>query len=417
MVEICQTSSRRPDRPAGGGCSPKRVGTGLLVTVVVGSGIAAQRLSPDDAGLQLLENSTATVLGLAVLILMFGPVSGAHFNPVVSAADWLLGRRTGTGLAGCARRRLRRRPDRRRRSPARSWPTSCSTCRGRRSPTTTGPAPGTRLGEVVATAGLVALIFALARTGRAAAVRRPRSAPTSAPPTGSPRSTSFANPAVTVGRVFTDTFAGIAPASVPAFVVAQLVGAAVGLGLVLALYPDARTGRRRHVVAHPVHHVPRDPGDLDDRPQAQRPVRLRPQRRPLPDGRRLAAPHLAGEPVEVRSAGSAPADQVNPVAVEAMAEVGIDITAQTPKILTTRRRRRPPTSSSPWAAATPARSSPASATWTGNSTTPPAKASTPSARSATRSAAASRRSSPNSCPPAPDRSMHPDRRRRCCSSA
>ncbi|MGI8723419.1 MAG: aquaporin, partial [Geodermatophilaceae bacterium] len=76
------------------------LGTALLVTVVVGSGIAAQRLSPDDVGIQLLENSTATALGLGVLILVFGPVSGAHFNPVVSAADWLLGRRTGTGLRG-----------------------------------------------------------------------------------------------------------------------------------------------------------------------------------------------------------------------------------------------------------------------------------------------------------------------------
>src|SRR6478752_7568837 len=76
------------------------VGTALLVTVVVGSGIAAARLSPSDVGLQLLENSTATVFGLAVLILMFGPVSGAHFNPVVTAADWLLGRRSGTGISG-----------------------------------------------------------------------------------------------------------------------------------------------------------------------------------------------------------------------------------------------------------------------------------------------------------------------------
>src|SRR6476619_2292661 len=76
------------------------VGTGLLVTVVVGSGIAAQQLSPGNTGLQLLENSTATVFGLAVLILMFGPVSGAHFNPVVSAADWLLGRRSGAGISG-----------------------------------------------------------------------------------------------------------------------------------------------------------------------------------------------------------------------------------------------------------------------------------------------------------------------------
>src|SRR5664279_5121456 len=76
------------------------IGTGLLVTVVVGSGIAAQRLSPQDTGLQLLQNSTATVFGLAVLILMFGPVSGGHYNPVVTVADWLLGRPSGTGLPG-----------------------------------------------------------------------------------------------------------------------------------------------------------------------------------------------------------------------------------------------------------------------------------------------------------------------------
>lgn len=75
-------------------------GTGLLVTVVVGSGIAAQKLSPIDVGLQLLENSLTTVFGLGVLILLFGPVSGAHSNPMVSAADWLLGRRAGAGLSG-----------------------------------------------------------------------------------------------------------------------------------------------------------------------------------------------------------------------------------------------------------------------------------------------------------------------------
>ena len=91
------------------------VGTGLLVTVVVGSGIAAQQLSPGNVGLQLLENSTATVFGLAVLILVFGPVSGAHFNPVVSAADWFLGRRAGTRPAAAGRRAPTRSP----RSPAR----------------------------------------------------------------------------------------------------------------------------------------------------------------------------------------------------------------------------------------------------------------------------------------------------------
>ena len=74
------------------------LGTSLLVMIVVGSGIAAQQLSPNDVGLQLLQNSTATVLGLTVLILMFGPVSGAHFNPVVTLVDWVLGRRSGAGL-------------------------------------------------------------------------------------------------------------------------------------------------------------------------------------------------------------------------------------------------------------------------------------------------------------------------------
>src|SRR5689334_18243663 len=100
---------RRPAR-SGAGVSPpttaalwrrlvaESIGSGLLVTVVVGSGIAASRLSPHDVGLQLLENALTTALGLAVLILAFGPVSGAHFNPVISAADWWVGRRTGTGL-------------------------------------------------------------------------------------------------------------------------------------------------------------------------------------------------------------------------------------------------------------------------------------------------------------------------------
>ena len=98
------------------------LGTALLVTVVVGSGIAAQRLTPDDVGLQLLENSTATLLGLTVLILLFGPVSGAHFNPVVSAADWLLGRRNRTGLSG-ARSAPTRSPRSSEQSPAPSSPT------------------------------------------------------------------------------------------------------------------------------------------------------------------------------------------------------------------------------------------------------------------------------------------------------
>jgi glycerol uptake facilitator-like aquaporin len=224
------------------------VGTGLLVTVVVGSGIAAQQLSSGQPGLQLLENSTTTAFGLAVLILLFGPVSGAHFNPVVSALDWVLGRRSGRGLSG---------------QEVLAYTGTqvlgaiggavlanvmfgLSAVQVSHKPRTS---VGLWVGEVVATAGLVAIILVLARTGRAAL---------SAAAVGAyigaaywfTSSTSFANPAVTVGRVFSDTFAGIAPASVPGFVIAQLVGGALGAGLVLALYPDADTAAAQVVVPH-----------------------------------------------------------------------------------------------------------------------------------------------------------------------
>ena len=223
-------------------------GTALLVTVVVGSGIAAAQLSPDDVGLQLLENSTATAVGLAVLILLFGPVSGAHFNPVVSAADWLLGRRTGTGLPG---------------SDLGAYVVAqvlggivgavlanvMFDLAAFQISDTDRLTTGHLVGEVVATAGLVALIFALAHSGRAAL---------SAAAVGAyigaaywfTSSTSFANPAVTIGRVFSDTFAGIDPGSVPGFVAAQLVGALLGLALVAVLYPDAAATAGDVVVAH-----------------------------------------------------------------------------------------------------------------------------------------------------------------------
>jgi glycerol uptake facilitator-like aquaporin len=225
------------------------VGTALLVTVVVGSGIAAAQLSADDVGLQLLENSTATVFGLAVLILMFGPVSGAHFNPLVSAADWMLGRRAGTGirattlaayavvqiLGGIAGAVLANVMFDRRVFELASKDRITL---------------GHLVGEVVATAGLIALIFALARTGRAAL---------SAAAVGAyigaaywfTSSTSFANPAVTVGRMFSDTFAGIAPGSVPGFIAAQIVGALLGLALIVALYPGIAVNADDVVIPHP----------------------------------------------------------------------------------------------------------------------------------------------------------------------
>ena len=223
-------------------------GTALLVTVVVGSGIAAQQLSPDDVGLQLLENSTATVFGLAVLILLFGPVSGAHFNPVVSAMDWLLGRRAGTGIA--ARHVISYTLAQILGGIVGAWLANVMFDRRVFELATKDRiTAGHLVGEVVATAGLIALIFALARTGRAAL---------SAAAVGAyigaaywfTSSTSFANPAVTVGRMFSDTFAGIAPASAPGFIVAQIIGALIGVALVIALYPDAAMTADDAVVPH-----------------------------------------------------------------------------------------------------------------------------------------------------------------------
>ncbi|MGX9899555.1 aquaporin [Arthrobacter sp. SA17] len=223
------------------------LGTSLLVTVVVGSGIAAEQLSPGDVGLQLLENSTATVFGLTVLILIFGPVSGAHFNPVVSLADWVLGRRSGSGLslpevgtyvvaqtAGAI---------------SGSVLANAMFDVGTSISTKDRLTPGHLLGEGVATAGLILLIFALARTSRGVLA---------APAVGAyigaaywfTSSTSFANPAVTVGRMFTDTFAGILPGSVPGFVLAQLVGAAAGIGVLLILFPTAGRSADDVVIPH-----------------------------------------------------------------------------------------------------------------------------------------------------------------------
>jgi arsenate reductase len=210
------------------------LGSALLVTAVVGSGIAAARLSPADAGLRLLENSIATMLALAVLILVFGPVSGAHFNPVVTAADWWLHRRTGGMSATDAGGYV-------------VVQTLGSVAGAVLANTMFALAPvswsGTHrsaahlwLGEVVATAGLVVLVFALARTGRTALAPVSVGAYIGAAYWFT-SSTSFANPAVTVGRAFTDTFAGISPGSLPGFVLAQCVGAVLGVAALAALYP------------------------------------------------------------------------------------------------------------------------------------------------------------------------------------
>jgi glycerol uptake facilitator-like aquaporin len=224
------------------------VGTGLLVATVIGSGIAAQQLSPGDTGLQLLQNSITTVFGLGVLILLFGPVSGAHFNPVVSAVDWLLGRRQGIGLTGLD-------------TVAYTVVQVAGGFVGALLANVMFDLPAVQIsdhvrsgvglwvGEVVATAGLLAVIVALARTGRASL-----SAAAVASWIGAAywftSSTSFANPAVTVARMFSDTFAGISPASVPLFIVFQIVGATLGTALVVTLYPDAPQAADAVVVPH-----------------------------------------------------------------------------------------------------------------------------------------------------------------------
>jgi arsenate reductase len=206
------------------------LGSALLAAVVVGSGIAAQTLSPGQTGLELLENAAATAAGLFAIILMFGAVSGAHFNPVVSFVDASFG-----GISW--------------RTAALYLPAQVAGCisgailanlmyaqRAVSFSTHDRATPAHFLSEVVATAGLVLVIFALVRTRRvqlaAAAVGAYIGAAyffTS--------STSFANPAIAIGRMFSNTFAGIAPSSVPAFVGAEVLGGLVAIGVIRVLYP------------------------------------------------------------------------------------------------------------------------------------------------------------------------------------
>ena len=206
------------------------LGSAFLAALVIGSGIAAQQLS-DDTGLRLLENAAATAAGLFTIILMFGPVSGGHFNPVVSLVDAAFGglsRRDALAyapvqVAGCIAGAIV--------ANAMFALSAISISTHHRA------SPAHLFAEVIATLGLILVIFALARSGRAATAPAAVGAYIGAAYWFT-SSTSFANPAISVGRMFSDTFAGIAPASVPGFVVAQLVGGAVAIGAVRALYPD-----------------------------------------------------------------------------------------------------------------------------------------------------------------------------------
>lgn len=206
------------------------VGTALLVAIVVGSGIYAQRLSPHDAGLQLLENSIATGAGLVALILALGPVSGAHFNPVVTMADRILGgtttREGGTYIVAQV----------------------LGACLGAMVAnimfdlpaidisTHTRSSSGLWLGEAVAAFGLLIVILGVVRSGRSSVAAFAVGGYIAAAYWFT-SSTSFANPAVTIGRMLSDTFAGIAPSSVPMFIVMQILGALVAVALGLFLFP------------------------------------------------------------------------------------------------------------------------------------------------------------------------------------
>jgi glycerol uptake facilitator-like aquaporin len=207
------------------------LGSAFLAALVIGSGIAAQQLSPNDIGLQLFENAAATAGGLYAIILIFGPVSGGHFNPVVSFVDahfggiswrdaiaYLPAQITGCILGAVTANAM--------------FALSAITIS-----THHRASPSHLLGEVVATLGLMLVIFALARTRRATITPAAVGAYIGAAYFFT-SSASFANPAISIGRMFSNAFAGIAPASVPAYIVAQAVGGAVAVLVLRTIYPD-----------------------------------------------------------------------------------------------------------------------------------------------------------------------------------
>ncbi len=218
------------------------VGTAFLLAAIVGSGIMAQTLT-DDVGLQLLQNAFATAGVLVALILAFGSVSGAHFNPAVTLTDrwfggidtptavWYIAAQTGGSIVGVVAANVMFDLD------AVDWST------------TDRSSSNLVFADGVATLGLLLVIFGVVRSGRATAV---------AFAVGGyiagayyfTSSTSFANPAVTIGRMFSDTFAGIRPADAPAFIAAQLVAVVVAAALIHVLFPDIDEVADRVVLPH-----------------------------------------------------------------------------------------------------------------------------------------------------------------------
>ena len=218
------------------------LGSAGLVTVVIGSGIAAQRLSR-DVGLQLLENALVTGAGLVALILAFGPVSGAHFNPAVTLADRVFGGVTNRQVVAYICAQLAG-------GVVGAMAANVMFNRGVVSISTHHRSGGGLwLSEVAATFGLIVLIFGLVRGGRASLAPFAVGAYITAAYWWS-SSTSFANPMIDIARMLSNTFAGIAPASVPVFVFMQLLGAAIAVGVVHILYPDLTALAEDVVVPH-----------------------------------------------------------------------------------------------------------------------------------------------------------------------
>jgi glycerol uptake facilitator-like aquaporin len=217
------------------------LGSAFLAAVVIGSGIAAQRLSPGETGLELLENAAATAAGLFAIILMFGPVSGGHFNPVVSFMDAAFGGLSWRDavaylpvqVAGCIGGALIA-------NLMFALPAVSISTKHRAT-------PAHFLSEIIATLGLMLVIFALARSGRSRAAPAAVGAYIGAAYFFT-SSTSFANPAITVGRMFSDTFAGIGPSSVPAFIAAQIIGGALALVVIKALYPTITPAQAADII-------------------------------------------------------------------------------------------------------------------------------------------------------------------------
>jgi glycerol uptake facilitator-like aquaporin len=217
------------------------LGSAFLAALVIGSGIAAQTLSPHVIGLELLENAAATAAGLYTIILMFGPVSGGHFNPIVSLVDACFGGLSWsdalaylpTQILGCGLGALAAND-----MFARAAITISTHHRA---------SPAHLLAEIIATLGLVLVIFALARSHRTSQAPAAVGAYIGAAYWFT-SSSSFANPAITIARTLSDTFAGIAPASVPGFILAQAVGGVLAVGAIRALYPHVTPREAASVV-------------------------------------------------------------------------------------------------------------------------------------------------------------------------